>query len=831
MELPRFSHAAKCLADAATILSTAAQAMAVAAQAFSAASAELEILRRPDACPDGTLAGKDSSLEASTEQQPTVDPTDCDNINANEVDHAMPVANPLEDHVEGHHSSPDSDYYMSDDDEEYINSLLRRQREEASNLDAALGTTATSLPTLPSARSTTLSPPLPVASLPFTAPPQRFPSPAIPPSKEVPLRFQRHILVNLETDVIPVVCALAQSHNKVVCYMHCPSPSIMVYQKIIKSATDSMVYAITRSTVGKTDMACTVFDRQDKAILLLPETVCSDVTLEAKSDLCVIHVGWPSSAEQYHAQVQLLDAPYSVLVACTEDQAMYPSCQEILDLTAPWPDKDKNIFGNTVLDICPKIHSALLEIPRDHKEQFYLDWIEAHGPHGKRRVSSWTPIILVYRANLYLLDVLQYHAQDPDLIRSQCPFPPVTQAFVTRNGLQPAVEKGILNLVAPSAPSNHSSSRPGSTKPAALPPNVQRPRSETDPSPGVQPMLVPMATGVSSPDAPITSNADNSVKPTPGPSGNRPEGSSQTAIGSEVNNEAKPAEASHMHTSDSTPSDAAQGATNQKAPVSGKEGPNLAPSNECLIIPDEFSLIPAICLLAKDKVYKNIVCYLQVVGIMKTLSVQIQAMISKPVFIVATPNSAAIPGALKAFDSPNGGLVFCNALTPLCEQLRSKTIHRVIHAGWVGNRDLYTKQLSTSPPVKRHIIMTEKDYSSIPDSAQALQALYSGQARIITPEASMYTLDPIRDQWQNQLNKSTEKSLNGCFMEWMLHHGTGSYKVKTWSTLELAARANEFAEQVLRRKSGKDGLKITQGFAKYLKLQEAVQAGVLFMQP
>jgi hypothetical protein len=69
------------------------------------------------------------------------------------------------------------------------------------------------------------------------------------------------------------------------------------------------------------------------------------------------------------------------------------------------------------------------------------------------------------------------------------------------------------------------------------------------------------------------------------------------------------------------------------------------------------------------------------------------------------------------------------------------------------------------------------------------------------------------------------------FKEWIKYHGTGTYKVKAWSTLELAAQANKFAEKVLGRDGKKNGLKVSEGFVKDLKLQPAVQAGILQVQP
>jgi hypothetical protein len=100
MELPRFTHAASCLAEAATTLSAAAQAMAVAAQEFSSAGLELEMFRF------GTVGGpENASISKETYphgRKPGVDHTD-----------VKPMARARENTAESFGSIADNDYYMS----------------------------------------------------------------------------------------------------------------------------------------------------------------------------------------------------------------------------------------------------------------------------------------------------------------------------------------------------------------------------------------------------------------------------------------------------------------------------------------------------------------------------------------------------------------------------------------------------------------------------------------------------------------------------------------------------------------------------------------------
>jgi hypothetical protein len=56
----------------------------------------------------------------------------------------------------------------------------------------------------------------------------------------------------------------------------------------------------------------------------------------------------------------------------------------------------------------------------------------------------------VHRANLYLLDVLQYKFQKSGANQEdalQVSLPRVSPAFVAYNGLEPAVEDGVLNVI------------------------------------------------------------------------------------------------------------------------------------------------------------------------------------------------------------------------------------------------------------------------------------------------------------------------------------------------------------------------------------------------
>lgn len=112
--------------------------------------------------------------------------------------------------------------YSIDDDEEYINALLERQRaEEASRQKSENTQTENSQPNIAAP-----SPPRPALE-PISTPP--------PLDQDFPSHFQRHLLVDSETKVLPIVSGLALYYDKLVCYMHCALPAIMMYQKIVSA--------------------------------------------------------------------------------------------------------------------------------------------------------------------------------------------------------------------------------------------------------------------------------------------------------------------------------------------------------------------------------------------------------------------------------------------------------------------------------------------------------------------------------------------------------------------------------------------------------------------
>ncbi|CAE6486008.1 unnamed protein product [Rhizoctonia solani] len=734
MELPGFIDVARCLAEAASTMSTAAEAMALAAQAFSSASTELEKLCNSFVHVKNPTTGVPLGLQID-EPQPGLNIGSAGGENGPEGVWGTDRGRVL-----------DTDYYLSDEDsDKHINALLKRQQSQEPHLHPKGETNQTISPALHPSLPPVSSNPAPQISL---VPADSQPN-CTSRANDTPnpmTCFERHLLVDLETDIIPTVCVLTQRFPKVICYMQYALPSIMTYHKIIKHITESTVYAITRPSISQSDNTWGAFNRQERVIILLPETLSSNTPLRAVGDVCVIHVGWPSSAQRYRSQLALHDAPCSVLIACLQDKETFSSCGELISETSPWPLEDKKSLGNEVSRLFPKFEAALSGIPREIKEKIYQDWIEAHGPRGQRYVSTWDAVALVNRANLYISDVLGYNGSTTDWSLPR--FPPVPPAFVSRNGLGAAVDNGVLFLAETDAGLNHPMDHPKDVSPMNKPTSVPEEPKFT----GVE-VVRPT-------ESVIMTNASEPRK-------SRPEGI-LSPLTPDRGKTAVPGLSTTELFADGKPGQLTVGTNDTKMIGSGDSNKTgLTPKRaatkirEYFVVLEDFHLIPAICMLAREKSYKNVICYVQIVGVIQTLINQIHTLTSKPIFIVTSSNSATLSEAVKAFDSPAGGIIFLNYLHPLCQPLRTKSIHRIIHAGWTGKPALYSQQVNAIGNAQNCIIMTQSQYSAIPDP----DTIFGAPGLNVTRNL----LDPTRfdtmvAQWESQLNHTPEKALNGCYM-------------------------------------------------------------------
>ncbi|KAJ1300108.1 hypothetical protein OPQ81_002589 [Rhizoctonia solani] len=262
------------------------------------------------------------------------------------------------------------------------------------------------------------------------------------PGQSKPMNSSHRLLVESEADVLLFVCALIDKRHKVVCYMPCGTPPLKAYKQLLENVTESPIYILNSSESFNRDQAYNDFVESAGAVLLVPESLLPRFEVEGENSW-VIHVGWPASESQYTSQRKIHQAQNNIVVAFSADQSLYPSGNSIVKLTEPWA-KDGASFRASVSILRPLYEAMLSEVSLEMKSQVYMDWIQFHGIHGPRHVKQWSPVTVVQRANDYLMKVLLWsgeHTGGEDI-----PLPEVSPGFVTQNGLQLAVEAGVLRV-------------------------------------------------------------------------------------------------------------------------------------------------------------------------------------------------------------------------------------------------------------------------------------------------------------------------------------------------------------------------------------------------
>ncbi|KAG8690045.1 hypothetical protein FRC11_014182 [Ceratobasidium sp. 423] len=265
------------------------------------------------------------------------------------------------------------------------------------------------------------------------------------------------VLVENELDVLLSACALIGKNQRVICYMPCGTPPLSFYKRLIEGVTGTSVYFAERMSAAKRDAAYEHSLQNGGSVVLMPSTLSSDVVMEG-DDSWVIHIGWPSNRERYLSQIKNHQAKNNVIVACSEDLDLYPSCAPLVDLTQDWP-KFGNSLTASVNALRQSFELTLAEISDEVKEKVYPDWIQSHGVYGPRYVKSWDSTMLVLQANHYLLYVLKYRCKsigsDTTGRRS---LPEVSPGFVAQNLLESAVQAGALLVKRHDSGLNHISS-------------------------------------------------------------------------------------------------------------------------------------------------------------------------------------------------------------------------------------------------------------------------------------------------------------------------------------------------------------------------------------
>ncbi|CCO36701.1 hypothetical protein BN14_10844 [Rhizoctonia solani AG-1 IB] len=384
------------------------------------------------------------------------------------------------------------------------------------------------------------------------------------PETETVAGLAYRILVEKESDVLLFVCALIRNRSKVICYMNCSIPAFHMYKKIINDVTGIPVYTITKISTTEITQVGQTFLEADRSILLLPETITPSIEID-DLDSWVIHVGWPSDEQRYGEQRLIHQAQNSIVVACSEDENLYPAGASIMWQSQAWP-RDVDSFRASVALLRPVFDQTLASIPAEMKAKIYPDWISCHGSRGHRFVSSWDVVTLVTKANSFLLDVLKYQA--PSL-------PEVSEGFMAHNGLELAVQEGALRVKVPGSGINHASSLP---------------KNDWVPAESERSLGPPSASTSTNPTRNLNNNSRNT---------NRPDYSDNVSVASTPS--ARAAQPKFGGTKPTVDQGPKFKPVNRPPAVGSSSTHNafkITPGNTYLAVDDEFDAIPLMCFLA-----------------------------------------------------------------------------------------------------------------------------------------------------------------------------------------------------------------------------------------
>ncbi|CAE6511641.1 unnamed protein product [Rhizoctonia solani] len=627
------SHAAECLAKAAITLSEAAEAIAAAAKAFvSDTTNTVSVSLTPEVAETNTGINAIVDYESDSDSSPISD-------NLATPRHTNNARTGLDENDEFKSWPTGEGSMTSTDEDEYLSAQSTLQREQS--CDSLAATRQSPANRTPETETTT----------------------QLPPSYR--------ILLCDEADVLLAVCCLIRQSRKTVCYLRSSITTLDVYKALL-TVVEVPVHTIKSYSSQEVERVVKGFQDDYSSVLLLPATYPPSFRVD-ETDSLVVHVGWPTNQELYKQQITVHRAKNNVFVAYSGDEDIYPSSSSILMLTQPWP-QDAQLFKNAYTALRPLFSKKLQEIPAKTKAKAYTDWIITHGVVGPYHPPSWTPSTLVYRANLYLLDVLGYHPGNPAAHSGvQIALPEVSAGFVASQKLESAVEEGILRVKSATGlnhiPSPYAGAMPAGT--ITLNEGPSKPIDSPSPTPAPAPAARPKGPNITTLDSkPQLNKASSNINipnlaPTPSRSASR--------------------------TSSNTDTDGVRTSTRQGDPL---VSPRVA---EYLITESEPDVIPLICHLSTQPDSKNVICFVKNLSVFVLLAKMLEQLFVKPIFSVKAIGQANSrpKNVKKALHSPTGCLILCNMYENLPTALRDIQIGWTIHLGWADNSTMCRSLLSS----------------------------------------------------------------------------------------------------------------------------------------
>ncbi|GAB1521630.1 hypothetical protein RhiTH_004727 [Rhizoctonia solani] len=265
---------------------------------------------------------------------------------------------------------------------------------------------------------------------------------------------QEYIVVEDDTDLMPVVGRLIEERGKVICFLPTARATGLMAE-VMDNVLSCPVYSIhSRMSQPRRTKATEDFKLAPTGVLFSSDVTARGIDIPGVT--CVIQAGLPASAEQYIHRLgrtaRAGNEGHGILVLSKWEQ-FFLSKKDVLtagldkNLT---PHADAELInragpGSMLDDMRARVKSALVRTDEKTKEQAYIAWIGYY--KSSLRDLGWKDVELVHRANDMARDVFLYPGyQASDNPVSTWVPPPILAKTIGMMGLREVRKHNLFNV-------------------------------------------------------------------------------------------------------------------------------------------------------------------------------------------------------------------------------------------------------------------------------------------------------------------------------------------------------------------------------------------------
>ncbi|CAE6427925.1 unnamed protein product [Rhizoctonia solani] len=267
---------------------------------------------------------------------------------------------------------------------------------------------------------------------------------------------QEHIIVENDTDLMPVVGRLIEERGKVICFLPTARATGLMAE-VMTNVLSCPVYSIhSRMSQPRRTKATEDFKLAPTGVLFSSDVTARGIDIPGVT--CVIQAGLPASAEQYIHRLgrtaRAGNEGHGILVLAKWEQFFLHK----KDVFAAGLDKsliphadteaiNRTGSGSMLDDMRARVKSALVRTDEKTKEQAYIAWMGYY--KGSLRDLGWKDVELVRRANDMARDVFLYPGyQASDNPASTWVPPPILAKTIGMMGLREVRKHNLFNVQA-----------------------------------------------------------------------------------------------------------------------------------------------------------------------------------------------------------------------------------------------------------------------------------------------------------------------------------------------------------------------------------------------